>query len=266
MLKIFSSEIQKLFSRVQGMALQFKFLAFKFMSNDMLGSLKIRKTFHSSSVGRWLIWKTSKALTRYNNYCPWVHQQALQSLLNFLGVWWQIPSSSSDTELIHLCYSWQCPVLGCPTDTDQRWLPIRLRFYKNSVFCRLSERIRKASNMLARCTRGSTAFHWVQQVPEASLSVCFKEQDTGYQPCKNTLWGKERAALFTAHLAKDPLCYKRCCQETCGYSLCFASPIFCFLFSRKASAMGGWKRSWFSISSKRNCSPTSEKSLELCPV
>lgn len=166
--------------------------------------------------------------------------------------------------------AWQHHVLGCPTDTDHRWLPIRLRFYKNSMFCRLSDRIHKAANMLAHCTRWSTAFHRVQQFPEASLSVCFKGQDIGYQPCKNTLWVKEIAVVFTARLVKEPLCCMWRCQETCGYPvcftpLCFAPSIFHFLFSRKASATGGWKWSWFNISSKRYCPPTSEQSLELCP-
>jgi len=51
--------------------------------------LKIRTTFHSSSVGRWLIWKTEEALRRHHLPCPWVHPQALQPLLlTFLGVWW----------------------------------------------------------------------------------------------------------------------------------------------------------------------------------
>lgn len=84
----------------------------------------------------------------------------------------RFPSPSSPSICV---MPWQCHVPGCPTDTDQRWLPIRLRFYKNSVFCRLADRICKAANTLAHCTRWSTAFHWVQQFLEAPLSVCFKE-------------------------------------------------------------------------------------------
>lgn len=116
------------------------------------------------------------------------------------------PGSFSLTEQPISVTPWQHHVLGCPADTDRRWLPIRLQFYKNSVFFRLSDGIHKAANMLAHCTRRSTAFHWVQQFPEAPSSVCFKEQDIAYQPCKNTLRVKEIAIVVTAHLVKDPLC------------------------------------------------------------